>query len=195
MKPFIKYAGGKRSVFAATSLFFPSTQQYDRYVEPFLGGGSVLLGLAPHNFVAADIIDPLMNTYTQIRDNPEGVMSALDEMQAKYSKDFFMETRKAYNSHRDNDAVLAATFIFLNKTCFNGLYRVNSKGEFNVPFGHKPNCPTLYERENLLQISEFLKRGKLNTADFRETMSTCGERDFIYLDPPYIHDGGFISAS
>lgn len=195
MKPFVKWAGGKTLVYKNTSEFFPKT--FGTYYEPFLGGGSVFFNLAPKSAVIADVNVSLINCYEQIRDNPSSVINILNGFKANISKDFYLKIRKDFNKNPiEKTARKAAEFVFLNKMCFNGLFRVNKKGEFNVPFGNGASRRCIFEKDNLFEISKHLNINNINisTLDFRKTIAKAKYGDFIYADPPYlVKDGSFTS--
>ena len=149
-KPFLKWAGGKKRLLPRLLKFVP--KEYNNYYEPFLGGGSLFFALRPKKAYLSDLNEELINTYTQVRNNVSEVIKHLKGM--KYNK-------KSYYKIRDmkpkNNAKRAAKFIYLNKTCWNGLYRVNPQGEFNVPIGRYKN-PTICDEENLKNVGKALKK-------------------------------------
>lgn len=187
-QPFLKWAGGKANLLRQLEEFFP--HEIDRYVEPFLGGGAVFFHLK-HRFpdmrpLLSDSNHELINAYRIVRDRPEELMRLLDE----HSRRFRAEGAACYYAVREqhdlNDDLARATrMIFLNKTCFNGLWRVNARGEFNTPVGSNKN-PNLYSRENILAASAALQNALLETQDFRRTAAEARRGDFIYFDPPYL---------
>lgn len=181
-RPFLKWAGGKTNSLPRLIQHFPVS--FKRYVEPFVGGGSVFLSLRPG--VAASLNDSneeLINAYKVVRESPGELMKRLDRLAARYSEEFFFKVRSSLPSEK---VARAARLIFLNKTCFNGLYRTNSKGEFNVSFGKRERCPELYDSENLVEIAERLRKVHLSAGDFEDLIDSCGEGDFVYCDPPYV---------
>jgi len=181
VRPILKWAGGKSGLLPQLMEHFPPT--FNRLVEPFVGGGAVFFAL--QSGVPALINDgnqELIELYTVVRDSPEDLMKALDKMAAQYSEAFYYTLR----SQNPKSAVhRAARMVFLNKTGFNGLYRQNRQGVFNVPFGKRVACPLLYERENLLLASLHLRNVSIENVDFEEIIDTTGEGDFVYCDPPY----------
>ncbi len=187
-QPFLKWVGGKASLLRQLEEFFP--HEIDRYIEPFLGGGAVFFHLK-HRFpdLRAFLRDgnkELINSYRVVRDRPEELMCLLDEHTRAFraqGDDYFYAIRKQHDL--TDDLARAARTIFLNKTCFNGLYRVNAKGEFNTPVGSNKN-PNLYARENLLAASVALQDAQLEAQDFRKTVDEARRSDFIYFDPPYL---------
>jgi DNA adenine methylase len=180
-RPVLKWAGGKSALLPQLISNFPD--KFDRYVEPFLGGGAVFLSLRnPTTALINDANPELVNLYSIIRDEPEALMAALDGLQTNYSEAFYYQMR---SSVPDNDVACAARTIFLNKTGFNGLYRQNSKGIFNVPFGKRMRCPVLYRREALIEVSHRLKCVAISNVDFASVIAQAGAGDFVYCDPPY----------
>ena len=181
MKPVLKWAGGKTSLIPQLIKHFP--QSFNRYFEPFLGGGAVFLALdQAKKSVINDFNTEITNLYEIIRDEPRQLMRELDLLGEKYSEKFYYELRAAKPKLHVKKA---ARTLFLNKTCFNGLYRQNSRGEFNVPFGKRPRLPKIYERPQIMELSKRLKKTKLLTLDFEEVIDLAGPGDFIYCDPPY----------
>ena len=180
-RPFIKWVGGKSQLLEEIRTKYPL--KVEKYCEPFVGGGAVLFDVLqkshPEQVLINDINAELIYTYKQIRDNPENVIGQLASLQEKYkshtndeNKVFFYEKRDRYNELKVNEnnaenLEKAALFIFLNKTCFNGLYRVNSKGLFNVPFNSAKN-PLLCDEENLRTCSELLQNVKMTVGDYKE---------------------------
>ena len=188
-KPFLKWAGGKTALLAELLKAAPS--QIDTYYEPFLGGGALFFALQAEgrfkHAVLSDSNEELINAYTQVRDNVDQLVRALNVHQTKYRHS---EDRAEYyytirGKNLTCDLGGAANLIFLNKTCFNGLYRVNSKGRFNVPHGKYQN-PTICDERNLRAVSEALQGVTLKVADFAKAPATAGSRDFAYFDPPYV---------
>jgi DNA adenine methylase len=179
-RPFLKWAGGKRQLLSEILPQIP--QSRGTYHEPFLGGGALFFKLQPERAVLADLNERLVRTYRAVRDDVESVILALQE--CKNDKDFYLRTRA-----RDIDAAsnveLAAWFIFLNKTGFNGLYRVNKKGKFNVPFGAYKN-PLICDVDNLRACSQALAGVKILHTDFRHVEEMTEPGDFVYFDPPYV---------
>ena len=192
-KPFVKWAGGKRQILDKLKKYVPN--DYNTYFEPFVGGGALLFELAPKNAVINDSNTELMNVYKVLcnEDKFKKMCRVLNNYEANHSEEFFYEIRnKDRNKNTYNklsDYTRAARTIYLNKSCFNGLYRVNSKNEFNVPFGKKTKVNT-YEGNNLITVSMYLTLNNieiLNT-DFEDAVSTAKKGDFVYFDPPYDSD-------
>ena len=197
-KPFIKWVGGKSQLLEEIREKYPS--KIEKYCEPFVGGGAVLFDILsyfqPKEILINDINKELINTYSQIKNNCSGMISQLSEIQSIYknhsiekNKEFFYEKRSRYNELKvnRNDAEnleKAVLFIFLNKTCFNGLYRVNSKGLFNVPFNNAKN-PLLCDEENLKNCSMLLQNVEMKIGDYKECKDFIDSDTFVYIDPPY----------
>ena len=192
-QPFLKWAGGKASLLRQLEEFFP--HEMDRYIEPFLGGGAIFFHLK-HRFpdmraLLRDSNKELINCYRVVRDRPEELMLLLDlHAEAFHEKgaDYFYRIRKQHDL--TDDLARAARTIFLNKTCFNGLWRVNARGEFNTPVGSN-KTPNLYSRENLAAASAALQDAQLEAQDFRKTLDEARRDDFIYFDPPYLPISAF----
>lgn len=181
-KPFVKWAGGKSQLLEQMNYYFPT--EFNAYFEPFLGGGAVFFHLLPKKATLSDSNDELMNVYRVIQKKPVELMQALDgHYPHRKSKEYYYRIR-GLNPEELTPVERAARTIFLNKTCYNGLYRVNSEGKFNVPFGRYKN-PTLYDRANILAVSAALSCKTLKTADYRDVCEEARKGDFIYLDPPY----------
>ena len=187
-KPFVKWAGGKRQLMAELEKNFPT--KFGTYLEPFLGGGAVMFDLltkAPNlKCNVSDLNSDLVLTYVTIRDRSEKLIESLENHSKNYHKDstgYYYEVRK---QEPKNQIDKASRLLFLNKTCFNGLYRVNSKGKFNVPLGRYTN-PNIVNRENLQAVSKILQSEKIKIAcrDFSSIIKDAKKGDFVYFDPPY----------
>ena len=187
-KPFVKWAGGKRQLLPVIANHVPS--KFDRYFEPFLGGGAVFFSLVSKERKAkcfiSDLNYDLILSYVTIRDQVKELVSSLENHTVHYSKkqsDYYYKVREA-NPKNEIDKV--SRLIFLNKTCFNGLYRVNSKGKFNVPVGRYVN-PNIVNKENLFEVSKVLQSRNISIKcqDFEDALKGVGQGDFVYLDPPY----------
>lgn len=190
MKPIIKWVGGKFSNLHYIRELLPST--YNKYYEPFLGGGAVLLDLCPKEAVVNDINPELINMYLQVRDNVEEVIAHLADIDSFHEhsgndpKEIYYDVREAFNNRRgSNTPVQAARFIYLNKHCFNGLYRVNSKGEFNVPFNGKLTGGS-FHAEHLREVSKQLRGVEFRCGDFEQSVKSIAPKDFIFIDSPYV---------
>lgn len=181
-RPVVKWAGGKSQVLAALLSLFP--KRFERYIEPFLGGGAVFHCLRTGvSTIVGDANSDLIFVYESIRDCPKKLMTQLDQHARAYSEKHYYEVR---SSQPMDKLERAARLIYLNKTCFNGLYRENSRGEFNVSFGMRKSCPELYDEFNLLTFSKKLQATKIHCGDFEETIGDAGRGDFVYCDPPYV---------
>lgn len=202
MKPIVKWPGGKTQCLSYIRDRLPPSFVDQKYYEPFLGGGAVLLDLfelKPTKAVVSDINPELINMYTQIRDNVSKVvteLTKLDICHESYSdpKVFYYDVRQDFNKYLgSNTPTQAARFIYLNKHCFNGLYRVNSKGEFNVPFNGKKTGGS-FDAEHLIKAAVRLKDTTLLCCDFEDTVKDAKEFDLVYFDPPYDyeHEDGFV---
>lgn len=187
--PFVKWAGGKRQLLPKLIAKMPT--QYGRYFEPFVGGGALLLALNPKQAVINDINEQLINVYCQLKQNPDEVIQKIQEMDAQTcDKDLYLEVRKQYNDkiiNHELDATCAALTIWVNKHCFNGLYRVNSKGLFNVPFNNKTDIVSMNEH-NLRNIATYLNDYDVTImqGDFAQACSEAQAGDFVYFDSPYV---------
>ena len=201
VKPFVKWAGGKSSLIPQITKYFPfelKNGQIEKYVEPFVGGGAVLIDILQKYDVkqayAFDINKDLINCYNVIKYKVEDLIQKLDKKEKEFlalDKDerqkYFYNIRTEYNSYLlDNeiDVKRASEFIFLNRTCFNGLYRVNKAGKFNVPMGSHKN-PTICDEENLRNLSKLLKNVVFAYGDYKESEKLVDENTFVYFDPPY----------
>jgi DNA adenine methylase len=180
--PFLKWAGGKGQLLGQMSPYFPS--EYRTYFEPFLGGGAVFFHLRPEKAVLADLNPDLVNAFQVVRDHPTALMKALDQhSELRTCKEYFYEVRGQEIS-KLSPVERAARMVFLNKTCYNGLFRVNSRGGFNVPWGGYSN-PTLYERATLLSASALLQGKKVVLEGYRKACARARKGDLVYFDPPY----------
>jgi DNA adenine methylase len=183
--PFLKWVGGKGQLAARLEGLFPA--KIRDYIEPFVGGGAVFFWLRTKGLISgavtlADANEELINAYCAVRDRPEQLMRLLDEHKFHHCKNYYYEVRA-----REFEPGLAgaARTLYLNKTGFNGLYRVNSKGRFNVPMGSYSN-PAIYDPANLRAASEALKGVEIVQRDFRKSLESATRGDFVYLDPPYV---------
>jgi DNA adenine methylase len=179
-RPFLKWVGGKRQLLPELLTRRPET--FGRYFEPFVGGAALFFELAPASSCLSDVNGELVDCYQAIRDNVDAVIAALK--QHRYDKDYFYQIRSLVPSTLTLPERAART-IFLNRTGFNGLYRVNSRGQFNVPFGRYTN-PTICDARNLRACSLVLKSARLVVEDFEQAVSGAGRGDFVYFDPPYV---------
>lgn len=188
VSPLVKWAGGKRGIIPQLQELMPEDVRpgySGRLVEPFLGGAAMFFYLQPAQAILSDTNEDLINLYVQVRDRLGDLCSLLNDMgNLPYQKETYYEIR---SSEPDDLVERAARFIFLNRWGWNGLYRVNKKGKFNVPFGATSSgcAPKLYNLENMKAASLLLQNAELRVAPFEETMNTAEEGDFLYLDPPY----------
>lgn len=188
-KPFLKWAGGKNGLTPQLLTYAP--KKFNNYFEPFVGGGAVFFSLdVTGKSYINDINSVLMNTYLQIRDNIDYVIEQLcnigdiyKKLDNEKKKDFYYEKRKEYNETED-DLKKTILFLFLNKTCFNGLYRENKQGNFNVPYGQYKN-PTICDRPNLKNVAAKLQKTYILNMSYAESLRDAKADDFIYFDPPY----------
>lgn len=193
-KPFLKWAGGKGQLIPEIEAHLPDdlrNGQIDTYIEPFVGGGAVFFYIAQNyncikKFILLDINQDLVNCFNSIKNDVESLIQELSSLQNRFrrrkketQKDFYYDMRTEFNAERSS-----ALLIFLNKTCFNGLYRVNKGGLFNVPFGRYEN-PTICNEDNLRSVSEILQKVEIIQGDFAESGHFINDKTFVYLDPPY----------
>jgi DNA adenine methylase len=182
---FVKWAGGKKQLIEQFKPLFP--KKIERYFEPFVGGGAVAFYIVkqykPKEVFLSDTNPELINCLNVIRTKVDELIKLLEKYKKKHNKETYYKVRAEDPTLLD-DVSRAARFIYLNKTCFNGLYRVNSKGQFNVPIGSYKN-PSIYSEEDLREISELLKNAKLEVKQFYEIAKETKAGDFIYFDPPY----------
>ena len=200
-KPFIKWVGGKGQLLSEINKLYPVElgKNINKYSEIVVGGGAVLFDiLSKYKLDEVYISDKnleLINTYKSIRDNVDILIKSLKGMEEQYipldnknRKDYYYKKREEYNSLKINSEVnnieKAILFIFLNKTCFNGLYRVNKKGKFNVPMGAYKK-PKICDEENLKNVSLTLRNVKIVYADYKESEKFIDDKTFVYIDPPY----------
>lgn len=207
-KPFLKWAGGKSQLIPQLERFFPkelAQGSIQRYIEPFVGGGAVFLHIANYynnveEFVIVDINPELILAYQTIQKNVEGLIEILEELQNHYfaltepeRKQYFYQIRRNFNQNRQQINFetyqsswlqRTAQLIFLNRTCYNGLFRVNSKGEFNVPFGRYKN-PQICNADNLRLLAQLLQKTHIRQGDFTECEPFVNCNSLVYFDPPY----------
>lgn len=189
MKPIIKWAGSKRQLLGKIRELLPTT--YNRYYEPFIGGGAVLLDLCPDIAVVNDINPELINLYLQVRNNVEDVIRFLTDVDAGHvlaedAKEYYYSVREVFNENLGiGTPEQAARFVYLNKHCFNGLYRVNAKGKFNVPFNGRL-AGASFDSDHLREVSATLANSViLMNTDFETAVKEAKEGDFIFFDSPY----------
>lgn len=203
-KPFVKWAGGKTQLLDEIRKHYPA--RIEKYSEPFVGGGAVLFDVLqkskPEKVLINDINPNLVNTYEQVKSNLGTLCEKLSQLQNQYygkseeeQKSFFYEKRNRFNEiklNENNDIgeskiEKAALFIFLNKTCFNGLYRVNKKGFFNVPW-NRAKSPLIFDEENLRACSELLQNVEITCGDYKTCANFCDEKTFVYIDPKNVDE-------
>ncbi|MGB5546947.1 MAG: DNA adenine methylase [Polyangiales bacterium] len=183
--PFVKWVGGKGRLLSQLRPLLPSGVERMRHVEPFVGGGAFFFSRRPRRALLTDINPNLVATYTAIRDDVEGVIGGLRRLAGSHSKERYYQVRERYNQgRRVSGSKRAAMFIYLNKTCFNGLHRVNRKGEFNVPMGAYKN-PRILNEDGLHAASAALQGSDLRCASFDTLLENAKPGDFVYFDPPY----------
>ena len=189
--PFIKWVGGKRGLLEQILPLFP--KDFNNYFEPFVGGGAVFFELFSRGIlegkkvVLSDINKELINTYLVVRDNPNELIKKLKEYETNHSKEFYYQIRELDRKEEFenlSNVERATRFIYLNKTCFNGLYRVNKKGYFNTPIGSYKN-PNIADVETVLNASEALANVTILHQSFEEVLNYAKKGDFVYFDPPY----------
>lgn len=199
-KPFLKWAGGKTQLIQEIQSSLPIQIKSDKftYIEPFVGSGAILFWMINEfpnleKAVINDVNTDLINTYQTIASNPNELISILETLQKEYhslvneqekKKEYYYEKRKLFNKRELEQSGQAALFIFLNRTCFNGLYRVNRKNEFNVPMGSYKQ-PTICNANNLLAVHNALQKVEILCGDFEETINHTSANSFFYFDPPY----------
>ena len=199
-KPFLKWAGGKTQLISSIEKVLPKkiSQEKFTYIEPFVGSGAVLFWLL-NNYpklekaVINDINYDLINTYRTIAEKPKELIEILNNLQREYheidilqekKKEYYYQKRELFNTRNSESITQAALFIFLNRTCFNGLYRVNRKNEYNVPMGSYKK-PTICDAENILAVSSVLQKVEILCGDFEQTLNHTQENTLFYFDPPY----------
>jgi DNA adenine methylase len=182
-RPFVKWVGGKRQLLQQLIARMP--EEYGRYYEPFLGGGALFFTVQPEKATLIDSNEELINAYKVVESSPKKLVTSL--LKHEHTSEYFYELR---GKDRDpsyakwSDVERASRLIYINKTCYNGLYRVNSKGHFNAPFGNYKN-PKICDAENLEACSEVLKAATIRCASYKDIAKTVKAGDFVYLDPPY----------
>ncbi len=199
-KPFLKWAGGKTQLINDIEKVLPTDiiRASFTYIEPFVGSGAVLFWML-NNFpnlkkaVINDINEDLINTYRTISSKPKDLILILEILQNEFhslegnednKKVYYYQKRELYNSRLEDKTMQSALFIFLNRTCFNGLYRVNRKNEFNVPMGRYKR-PTICDKDNILAVNEVLQKVEIISGDFEQTLDFADENTLFYFDPPY----------
>jgi DNA adenine methylase len=211
-KPFLKWAGGKTQLLTEIERILPKSivQQKFNYIEPFVGSGAVLFWMLDKfenidKIVINDINSDLINTYRIITNKPKELISILEILQGEYhslegneekKQEYYYQKRTLYNTRETDLVTQASLFIFLNRTCFNGLYRVNKNNAFNVPMGSYKK-PTICDKENLQAVSQVLQKVEILNSDYKETLHYIKENTLFYVDPPYkpLNDASFNAYS
>ena len=187
ISPILKWVGGKRQLLSEIIPLIP--EKYSTYVEPFVGGGAVFFELQPKKAIINDMNSELINVYRVIRDKSDELIEILETHAANHNEDYFYKIRSLDREEGYNeldDVTKAARIIYLNKTCYNGLYRVNASGQFNTPFGRYKN-PKIVDSITIKAMSKYLKRKSIRICegDYKQVLKTLRKPAFVYLDPPY----------
>jgi DNA adenine methylase len=192
MKPLLKWAGGKRHIVNALVELFPADWNSGHFFEPFFGGGAVFLELEPARATVSDLNVRLVGFYKHVKETPEQVVKGIQSLAERFNScsddeklEYFLQMRKDFNRMEPDSIESACSLYALNKLCFNGLYRENSKGEFNVPFGRKKTFPK-FELADFEAASTAFADTKILNCDFESTVTDAVKGDFVYFDPPYI---------
>ena len=189
VQPFVKWVGGKRQLLEKLESRMP--ENYERYYEPFVGGGSLFFDVKPQKGVINDYNEQLVNAFRQIKENSEQIIKEVRILDGvPCNKERYYELRNRYNkkiAENQLDAECAALMIWINKHCFNGLYRVNSKGAFNVPYNNKKTGLSI-DVDNIRNVAKYLKQGNIDIrqGDFEEACADVKKGDFVYFDSPYV---------
>lgn len=188
-KPFLRWVGSKRQLIPQLESFFP--RAFESYFEPFFGSGAVFFHLAPVTGYINDINMALSSAYQNVKNHVDELIVMLQSIEAEYQpldrdsrEEYYYKKREEYNTEAAHTVRKTALLIFLNRTCFNGLYRENRKGEFNVPFG-RHNRPTICDSANLREVSRVLKYVTILNGSYEQAIKAARAGDFVYLDPPY----------
>lgn len=188
IEPLLKWPGGKRWLAFGNNL--PQLPAFRRYLEPFVGGGAIFFSLLPRRGVLSDLNADLINLYSVCRDAPGDLVEALRVHQRLHCKEYYYHVR---SSKPNSPLARAAQMLYLNRTCWNGLYRVNKKGEFNVPIGTKTSV--IMERDDFFGVANALREVELKCCDFEATVDEADRGDLLFVDPPYTvrhNENGFI---
>ncbi len=186
--PFLRWAGGKKALLNNLISILPKRATH--YYEPFIGGGALYFAISPNRATISDFNTELINCYQHVASHPEEIINSLSK--SDFNKNCYYDIRKKIP---ESDLEKTKRFIYLNRTCWNGLYRVNKKGEFNVPIGKFSNGPILCPEKDIRKASEILKHSEIISDDFEKIVENSNKSDFIYFDPPYTvkHDNnGFL---
>ena len=199
MKPVIKWVGGKTQLLKELKeIIIPALKEDSYYYEPFCGGAALALDLEHKNTILNDLNSELINIYKVIRDNSEELIAELKRFQNSHNAEFYYHIRNLDRTDvlsKMSDVVKAARTIYLNKTCFNGLYRVNSKGQFNSPIGRTSSgkTPDIVQEDLIREMSKFLKTVQFHNGDYRESLVYAKNGDVVFFDPPYDQDESISS--
>lgn len=188
LAPIVKWVGGKRQLLNKINPLIP--KKITTYVEPFVGGGAVLFKLQPKKAVINDFNSELINVYRVVKDNPKELLVLLEEYAKLNNEEYYYKIRKldrSENYAKMSEVEKAARIIYLNKTCFNGLFRVNQKGHFNSPYG-KGNNPNIVNKSVILAVSHYFNKNNVNIleGDYKEVLKDLKKGSFVYFDPPYM---------
>lgn len=184
LEPLLRWAGGKRQIVARLRAFLPPDMENRVYREPFAGAACLFFSLQPTRSVLSDANAHLIDCYRCVRDHPDTIATYLAQHAKSTCESYYYRIRGQYNNAGPESSAQAARFIYLNKTCFNGIFRVNIRGQFNVPYGFK-EPPALPTRDHLRAASRALQSAKLRAIPFEEAVAEARGADFVYLDPPY----------
>lgn len=189
-KPFIKWAGGKSRLASEIASYFP--KKYNKYYEPFLGSGAIYFEIAPQRGRLNDLNVNLIKTYNIIKHAPRELVRELLKIEKKYNSfssmekksDYYYDIREKYNCEKMDDLKKSAFFIFLNKAGWNGMYRENSVGRFNIPFGKRERLK-ICDKENIMNVSKNIQKMEFTSLDYKDAVCDASEGDLVYFDPPY----------
>ncbi len=199
MKPVIKWVGGKTQLLKELKeIIIPALKEDSYYYEPFCGGAALALDLEHKNTILNDLNSELINMYKVIRDNSEELIAELKCFQNSHNPEFYYHIRNLDRTDalsKMSDVVKAARTIYLNKTCFNGLYRVNSKGQFNSPIGRTSSgkTPDIVQEDLIREMSQYLKTVQFHNGDYKDCLVTAKAEDVVFFDPPYDQDESISS--
>ena len=199
MKPVIKWVGGKTQLLKELKeIISPALKEDSYYYEPFCGGAALALDLEHKNTILNDLNSELINMYKVIRDNSEELIAELKRFQNSHNAEFYYHIRNLDRTDalsKMSDVVKAARTIYLNKTCFNGLYRVNSKGQFNSPIGRTSSgkTPDIVQEDLIREMSQYLKTVQFHNEDYKDCLATTKAEDVVFFDPPYDQDESISS--
>lgn len=195
-KPFLKWVGGKHSILPELLQRMPKSDEYETYHEPFVGGGALFFAVEPTKAVLSDVNKKLINAFNVIKTDPELVMNQLQILQDNHSKEVYQDTVAMYNRTDLDEKAYGILLIYLNKTCFNGLYRENKSGGFNVPIGKYDTCK-VFDRTMIMACNKALQNADIKYHNFieKQAHNSYNPRDFYYIDPPYYRSYAGYSAS